>query len=401
MSVFVYKAIDVRRGAVNGTVAADSPRQARELLRARGLSVHEIAEHSAKASGGFSLRRRAPRHAGKVTTAIREVATLLGAGISLVDAISTVCEQHKGDFRSALLLLRERVSAGVGLAEAMAEQPEVFDPLCIHMAEVGENSGTLETVLDQWAEFKERSLALKDRVITALLYPTFVLVIGIGVVLFLMTFVIPMLLENLLDAGRPLPWPTKIVKGLSDLLIHYGGLLGILTGGAVVGLVMAVKSPRGRRLWHRLLLRVPLLGTMARKQAIARIAMVIATLLRSGVEFLRALEVTGRSVGNSLVSDALAEVGREVAAGQEIGRALEKTGIFPPLAVQIFTVGQESGRLEEMLDRLAADYDRQVTRMSERLTAALEPILIVTLAVFVGFILLATVLPILEAGNVM
>jgi type II secretory pathway component PulF len=403
MPVFVYKAIDSQRRhapAVGGTVAADSPRQARQQLRARGLTVQEIVEHSAKRSASFSLRRRSGRHSGKLPSAIREIATLLGAGISLVDAMTTVAEQHRGDFRSSLLLLRERVSAGIGLAEAMAEQPDVFDPLCIHMAEVGENAGTLETVLDQWAEFKERSLSLKDRVITALLYPTFVMVIGLGVVLFLMTFVIPMLLENIVDAGRPLPWPTQIVKGISDLLVGHGWLIAIVAGLAITAGAAALRTPTGRRAWHRTLLRVPLIGPMARKQAIARIAMVIATLMRSGVEFLRALDVTGRSVGNTLISDALEQVGREVAAGQDIGRALQRTGVFPALAIQIFTVGQESGRLEEMLDRLASDYDRQVTRLSERLTAALEPILIVTLAVFVGFILMATVLPILEAGNV-
>lgn len=400
MPVYAYRALNVQRTAVDGTIAADSPRSARDVLRARGLVVHAIGEHAAVARPAFSRRCPSNRHAAQLTTAVREIATLLGAGISLLDALNTISEQQRGELRSALLLVRDRVSAGVGLAEAMTEQPHIFDSLCIHMTEVGESSGALETVFDQWADFKDRSLALKDRVITALTYPAFVLMVGIAVVLFLMTFVIPTLMENLVEAGRPLPWATQVVKGLSDFLVAYGWLLGIAAAVLLASLGTASRAASGRRLWWKVLMHVPLIGGMAQKQAIARIALVIATLMKSGVEFLRALEVTGRSFENTPVGDALAQIGREVGAGQEIGRALDRTGIFPAMAVRIFTVGQESGRLEEMLERLAADYDRQVARAAERLTTALEPILILTLAFFVGFVLLATILPILEAGNV-
>jgi type II secretory pathway component PulF len=296
--------------------------------------------------------------------------------------------------------LHERVSAGVGLAEAMAEQPGVFDPLCIHMVEVGENTGTLESVVDQWAEFRERSIGLKDRVVTALTYPAVVFIVGIIVTLFLMTYVIPMLLENLLNAGKELPLPTRIVKGMSDLLVGHGVLLTILAAGALVGLVAALQTTAGKRAWCWTLLRLPLVGPMARKQAIGRIAMIVSALMKSGIEFVRAVEITAHSTANVILREALEQSSRDVGAGQDIGRALERTGVFPPMAVQIFSVGQESGRLEEMLERLSADYDRQVTRSSERLTAALEPVLILTLAIFVGFLLLAVMLPILEAGNV-
>jgi len=400
MPVYAYKAFNAQRTAVDGTIAADSPRSARDVLRARGLVIHNLGEHTAVARPAFSRRRRTNRHAAQLTTAVREIATLLGAGISLVDALNTISEQQRGELQSSLLLIRDRVSAGVSLAEAMMEQPHIFDPLCIHMTEVGENSGALETVFDQWADFKDRSLALKDRVIAALTYPAFVLAVGIAVALFLMTFVIPTLLENLVEAGRPLPWATQVVKGLSDFLVGYWWLLGIVAAALAASLGAASRTASGRRLWWKLLMHIPFIGGMAQKQAIARIALVIATLMKSGVEFLRALEVTGRSFENTSVGDALAQIGREVGAGREIGHALDRTGVFPPMAVRIFAVGQESGRLEEMLERLATDYDRQVARGSERLTAALEPILILTLAFFVGFVLLATILPILEAGNV-
>ena len=275
MAVFAYKAMDNRRSPVAGTIAADTPRQAREQLRARGLLIHDIGELGVQTPHGTARLRGKSRYATQLATVMRELATLLGAGIPLLDALKTVTQQQRGGFRTALMQLAERVSAGMGLAEAMAEQPAAFDPLCIQMVEVGESSGTLETVFDQWAEFKERSLALKDRVLTALMYPAFVMAVGLVVTLFLMTYVIPMLLSNLLDAGRPLPWPTRIVKGLSDLLVSHGLLLAALAGLVTGGILLALQTRRGKRAWAWLVLRLPLIGPMARKQAIARMAMVI------------------------------------------------------------------------------------------------------------------------------
>jgi type II secretory pathway component PulF len=400
MAVFAYKAMDGLRAASDGTIAADTPRQARELLRARGLSVQDIRALGAKTTDGVARWRFKNRHTAQLATAVRELSTLLGAGIPLLDAMKTVSQQQRGRFRASLLLLRDRVAAGVGLAEAMGEQPDVFDPLCIQMVEVGENSGTLETVLDQWADFKERSLQLKDRVMTALMYPAFVVLVGVLVTVFLMTYVIPMLLSSLIEAGRPLPWPTKIVKAASDLLTGHTLALGIVVGVLAVGIIAIFQTSAGKRMWCRTVLRMPLFGPMAQKQGIARISMIVATLLKSGIEFVHAIDVTARSTSNLLLREALEHTALEVGAGRDIGASLERTGVFTPMAVQIFAVGQESGRLEEMLERLAADYDRQVARTSDRLTAALEPVFILTLAVFVGFLLFATILPILEAGNV-
>ena len=401
MGIFLYKALDARRMSIAGTIAADTVRQARELLRDRGLIIETISDHEQATRKRWSPGGLGGRYSAKLGLTMREVATLLKAGIPLLEALDTVIGQQKGKFRTALLMLRERVASGVGLAEAMAEQPRVFDVLCVHMAEVGENAGTLETVLDQWAEFQERSTAFKDRILTALLYPAFVLVVGMAATLFLMTFVIPMLLESLLEAGRPLPWPTQVVKAASDAILAHGWLMGLAAVLLVVGLIMAIGTPSGRRIWHRSLLHIPWLGPMARKQEIARIALIISTLVKSGIEFLRAMEVTARSTKNLVLREALLKSAKEIGAGQEIGKALENTQIFPPMVVRIFTIGQESGRLEEMLDRLATDYDRQVSVASARLMAILEPVLILTLAVFVGFILMATILPILEAGNVL
>lgn len=400
MAIYSYQALDSRRSTVKGTIAADGPRQARDELRRRGLAVQAMQEAAASPTKAWNLPWKR-RYGNKVTGIVRELATLLGVGIPLTEAIDTLAQQQRGSFRTALLLLRDRVSAGIGLAEAMAEQPDVFDPLSVRMVEVGENSGTLEAVLEQLAGFKERSMELKDRVVTALLYPVIVLAVSCCVTIFLMVVVVPMLLNNLVESGRKLPWPTRVLKASSDLLVERGWLPLLLIGAAAAAVAFALRTTAGRRAWHRLLLRIPLIGMMAQKQTIARIALVMSTLIRSGIVYLKAVEIVVRSTSNLVFREALEQSAKEVGAGIEISKALERTGVFPPLVIHIFSVGQQSGRLEEMLERLATDYDRQVASSSARLAAALEPFLILTLAVFVGFILFATLLPILEAGNVL
>jgi type II secretory pathway component PulF len=283
----------------------------------------------------------------------------------------------------------------------MREQPDVFDKLCIQMVDVGENSGTLDVVLEQLSSFAERSLEFKDRVTSALLYPVLVLVMSMGVGMFLMTIVVPMLLDNLLDAGRPLPLPTRVLKSLSDGVRYHGWWIGLVAMIAVFAIIAVLRTDRGKLLSHRLLLRLPLVGSMARKQEIARVAMIVSTLMKSGIVFLQAIETAARSTKNVVIGRALLSGRDAVLAGRDIGEALAPTGVFPPMVIQIFTVGQQSGKLEEMLDRLAATYERQVNSSATRLAAALEPILIVFLSLFVGFILFATILPILEAGNVL
>jgi len=208
-----------------------------------------------------------------------ELSTLLSVGVPLSDALDTLIKQYRGRFKTSILMLRDQIQAGSSVAEAMSQQPRVFDSLTINMVEVGENSGNLEHVLRRLAEFKQRSLEFKDRVITALTYPAIVLTVSVGVSIFLMTFVVPMLLANLAEAGRNLPWPTMVLKYGSDFLLSYG--LWLLAGLLILlfGLVVFVRTQTGRRCWYRLLMRTPLLGPMALKQEVARVAMVIFDLV--------------------------------------------------------------------------------------------------------------------------
>jgi type II secretory pathway component PulF len=283
----------------------------------------------------------------------------------------------------------------------MAEHPAQFDELCVTITEVGEDSGTLDSALERLAQFKDRSAQLRGKATTALIYPSIVLIMAISISIFLMSFVVPSILQPLIDLGRPLPVPTRIVKSASDLLVGWGWLAGVVFV-LVAGLTAwAVRTGPGRRVWHSLLMRVPVLGELIRKQAVVRIAVTMSVLLRSGVVFLRAIQISQRVTGNVIVRDALARCERAVGAGGDIATALQQTGAFSALVVQVFAVGQQSGRLEEMLERLADSYDQEIATACQRLSAILEPVLIIILATLVLLIAMATMLPILEASNVL
>jgi type II secretory pathway component PulF len=404
MPVFSYKAVDFHGGSQSeiqsGTLSANSAYEARTELRDRGLRILSVTEQTATRTT-ISVSTTPGRYSGRFAGVMSELATLLGTGIPLLEAMKSVAHQQPRLIHVTLMQLRDRVSSGVSLTEAMQEQPEMFDPLCIRMTEVGENSGTLDVTLRHWAEYKEKSLQFRDRVTTALTYPVFVALTGVVVTIFLMTFVLPMLLESLVDSGKPLPLPTKIAKAMSDLFTQHGIELGIGFVIVIIVFVALIRTERGGWFWHALLLKLPVFGLLARKQAVSRIAFLIATLTKSGIPFLQALELTAKSSDNRVIRQALLDAADAVRSGHDIAPAMQQTDAFPMSVIQVFSVGQESGRLDEMLDRLAMDYDRQVSKTTERLATILEPVLILTLAVFVGFILFATILPILEAGNVL
>ncbi|MEL6104621.1 MAG: type II secretion system F family protein [Planctomycetota bacterium] len=402
MSVFSYSGVDRTSKSVRGTISADTARQARDELRDRGIRVQKIRKAKERTGGSFRLPSFSLAGAkSQWATAVSELAMLLHAGIPMLDALDTIVDQNQGGFRAALLTVRDRVAAGESFAQALSGRPDLFDEASIQMVEVGENAGTLEQVLNQLAEFKQRQARFTDAVTTALVYPAFLVCFGTAAGVFLMTSVLPPLLENLEETLDVLPWPTRVAKTLSVLLVDYkwlwiGGLVA-----AVVGSLLILRTPKGRTLFDRTLLKAPILGTMLVKQGVSRIAMIIGTLSRSGVELTRAFELAERSTTNSVFRKALSDSGKRIAAGEEVAEALDNSGAFPPLAVRVFSVGQESGKLDEMLFRLAEDYDEQVKTASARLTSLIEPVLILVLAAMVGFLLLATILPILEAGNVL
>ena len=399
--VFTYQALAPTNEQVSGTLVSESLRQARNALRERGLAVLAIEEASVGNSANRRLGNWRKARPATVASMTGELATLLAVGVPLLEALDTLTRQYRGRVRTTLLAIKDQVSSGKSLAEAISEHPEFFDELCVNLVEVGENTGKLDHSLECISGFKRRSAEFRDRVFSALLYPAIVLAMCVGVSLFLMTAVVPLLLTNLVEAGKPLPWPTRVLKAGSDFLLQYGF-------GVAIGLALAcgsaaafARSLFGRRLLDRLLISLPVIGTMVRKQEISRVSQVISTLLASGLDFLKAIDIATRTSKNTLLVDALKAIGDEVRSGKELGTVVAGLEFFPPVVAHVFTIGQKSGRLDSMLQRLAEDYDAEVKSLSQKLSTVIEPMLIVLLAGVVGFILFATLLPILEAGNVL
>ena len=404
MPVFQYSGLNNARQRTTGTIIADSARHARDQLRERGVRVQAIDE-AAGAKGNLPSflsidrfkQRRAAAQWGLVA---HELSMLLAAGIPLAEALDALTGQHKGATRTSIMMLRDRVESGVGLARAMEEQTGVYDPASIRLVEVGEKAGTLEVVLAEVAEFRLQLSDFKDRVTTALLYPVFLALFAFAAMLFLMTWVLPPLLESLQETLAVLPWPTRVAKGISDLLLEYGLWLAGFGAIFLLGCLAAWRTDRGRRFVDQQVLRIPVIGTLLLKQSTARIAMIVGLLCKGGVMLTDAIRLAGQSTTNTVLREALQAVEKEMEAGEDVAAAMEQKNVFPPLVIRFFSVGQDSGKLEEMLQRLAHDYNKQVGTTSARLTAFVEPVLILILAVGVGFLLLATILPILEAGNV-
>ncbi len=415
MPIYEYYTQSPAGRKVVNTIVADTPREARNQLRTRGVEVESISPVAGIAPR-LQMNNEKPRSwlasvleplkirgsmGGQVSWFTREMATLLRVGTPMVDAVDLAIQQSRGRFRYVLQDIREQITSGNSLGAAVRRHPHTFDPVLCEMVSVGEQSGALQAVLKQGAEFRERRDRLKDRVLSAMLYPSLVLILSILVTIFLMTSVTPTLINSLQELQRELPLPTRILKSCSDFLMAWGIQIGVLLLVCFMAGTIALQRPVVQRWRDRFLLKVPVLKSLIIKQNCSRLCMVTGTLLKSGVELVRSLEIAQGAVTNTVMSDVIAETRRKLASGADLGTAIRTDGIFPLALVQVFTLGQNTGELEDLLFQIAEDYDHQVGMLADRLTTIMEPILIIGLSVIVGFILLATLLPILETGNVL
>ncbi|MEO1618552.1 MAG: type II secretion system F family protein [Planctomycetota bacterium] len=403
MPTFAFKAYDNRGKRQRGVITASTGRHARQQLRGQGLRVESVKQRSSssKETTTPTVASGKSRYAAQLTVGIRELATLLQAGVPLLDAIDSVVIQSRKGFRDAMLSVRDKVASGNSLADAMESETTVFDQMTVGMVRVGEHAGNLDEICEQIAEFRERSGELKDRVVSAMIYPLIILLVSVGVTVFLMTVVVPMLLQNLIEIGRPLPTPTLVLKFISDCLLGYGLYLVILIVLIVGAVLIYSRSTNGKRRVAAISLAMPVFGALIQKQALSRMALVVSSLLRSGLELVDALEIAERSATNALLKSSLASVRRDLQNGMELREAVSKHSFFSYSLAQVFALGQQTGQLDGMLKRIGDDYDRQASLLANRLTSVIEPALILVLSVVVGFVLFATVLPILEAGNVL
>lgn len=403
MPIFEYQAMKTGGEAVNGVVTADSPRQAREQLRSKEIFVtalKPLQEAQAKPSLWHLPSSLTGRRLRDVALATRQFSTMLSSGLPMTEALEVLIEQVEDRRLSrAFRDVREKVTRGYTLADALAAHPAYFDPLYIGMVRAGEATGHLDEVLHQLAEFCQSEYRMRSRVTSILAYPLVMLVFGAAVVIFLLTFVVPRITAVLQENRVRLPTSTAILVGVADFL-HWAWPFLIAGSVAAIFLLKAVaRTPWGRWSLDSMKLKMPVAGELFRKQAIARFANTLSALLRSGLPALDALSIVKEVVDNQVIARSIQEVAEAVTAGQDLSTPLRGSGVFPPMIAHMVATGEQSGELEAVLEKVAKELDEEVEMIGQRLIALLEPLLIVLMAVVVAFIVLSIIQPILELSN--
>ena len=405
MSLFEYTALNKLGRRERGAVDADSLADARRKLRAAHVHVLEIGasgadDRQAPVAAGrtISLRRIRPR---ELASAFRQLATLLHAGMPLVRALTALVEQlGTSPLANAIAKVRDRVNEGATLADAFEDHPGVFGELAVNMVRAGEAAGALEEILFRLTDISEKRVNLMNKVRAALVYPVFIAVVGVGVVIFLLSFVIPSIAKLFLDMNVDLPWPTVLLISVSGFMADYLWVIVLAAGAAFVAVRLWIKTDSGRLMWDRLKLKLPLFGNLVRKIAVSRFARTLGVLLSSGVAILEAIDIVERVVGNMVVVNALEAAKESVRHGDSIANPLRRSGVFPPIVFHMIAVGESSGNLEDGLLNVADAYDDEVEASVGALTALLEPVMIIVMGAVVGFIMLAILLPIFEINQV-
>jgi len=419
MPTFTYTAIDANTGREEtGVSRGSTSAQVTRELKTKGLfpTRVELVAKSDEAdplkkdhAGATASDSNPPRSwslpgiavvSGKeLTIFTRQLATLVKAGMPILRGLEVLARQQRiPAFKKIIEAMAETIRTGGSLSDSVAQNEKVFSRLYLNMVKAGEASGALDVVLQRLAEFMEKTQKIKGKVQAAMTYPMIIMAVALGVVGALIVFVIPRfesIFTNMLK-GQPLPRLTQFVLGLSELvqnhlLISVGAIIAFGFGIRALG-----RTTKGARVWDRLLLLTPVLGDLVLKATVARFTRTLGTLLSSGVSILQALQITRDTAGNVHVAEAVDVVQARVKAGEGIARPLESTGVFPPMVSSMIEVGEETGKLPDMLDRVADTYEEEVDNAVNALTSILEPVMIVLMAVVVGTIVIALFLPLVR-----
>lgn len=400
MPVYNYKAINDKGESVKGVISAESVKLASDKLRKGGVYLSSIKE----ATGARRSSRSLPWSGvsiSELAVMTRQFSTLISAGLPLETSLVALYEQTDDQkLKEILSEVRNRLSEGSSLHAALEEHKSVFSDLYVSMVRAGEASGTLDVVLDRLADFLEKQLELTSKIRGAMIYPAIMFVVGMGVLVFMMTFVIPKVADIFEASNKALPFVTVVLIGASDFLRENFALLLVFMAVVFFFAHRYVNTPSGKKIYDILSLRIPVFGKMSSKVMISRFTRTLATLLSSGIPLLDAVKVSESVLGNSLYVDNIRDVRVKVAEGSAFGDCLGQTGIFPPLVVRMVSVGEEAGKVEVMLSKVADMYDTEVDGMLSTLTSLLEPVMILIMGVIMGFIVFAILLPVLNLTSV-
>lgn len=415
MPVFEYKALNSAGRSEAGIIDADNPKAARAKLRTQGLFPTELREEAGRGAPKTRAQRArgmlrsdvdVKKFFGRVSTGelavmTRQLATLLGAGIPMIEALTALIDQVDNDqLKVVISSIREKVNEGSSLAAAMKVYPSVFTELYTNMIAAGEASGALDIVLTRLADFLEDQVELRNKITGTMAYPIIMTVIGAGVVVFLVTFIVPMFEKMFKQMKVELPVITRILMWVSRFVGQWWWLLIILAVGLVIGFYAWKKSENGKPQWDRFVLRMPMFGPTARMIAVARFARTLSTLLASGVPLIQSLNIVKAILGNTVLQETVEDTRVAVQEGTSIADPLRRSGQFPSIMTHMIATGEKTGELETMLEKVADSYESQVKRRIDLMTAFLQPIMIVGMAGVVAFIALSILLPMLRMYSI-
>lgn len=423
MPNFKYTALDQNGAEKTGFVTADNKIAAMEMVRAQGLLVRECEESKAGPSAvkqkggkkeGKAKKKKEPGSKGKAGAAVkqkelmvftRQLATLIDAGLPLLQSLNVLSKQEPNpNLRATIVALGESVQGGSTFSEALSAYPKLFNKLFVNMVKAGEIGGVLEVVLKRLAEYQEKANRLRSKIVSAMVYPTIILVIAVGILTFLMLVIVPKFKEMFEGQNMELPGLSQFVFNFSDNcmaddlipFVPNAVFFLALVAVAIVGISFWKRTPKGGRTVDAMVLKLPKIGDLTKVSAVARFSRTFGTLVSSGVPILQALLITRDTAGNVVVADAVTKIHDSVREGESIVTPMSTCNVFPPMMISMVDVGEETGQLPDMLMKVAEVYDEEVDNSVTALTAMLEPLMIVFLAVVVGSIVLAMFMPMME-----
>jgi general secretion pathway protein F len=424
MPVFEYRGLTENGKQVTGLLEADSAKTLRSQLRKNGVFLTDVMgqREGAAARGRPSKKAGAPAdldtvlrtddiRLGKLTRArittddiaiaTRQLATLLAAGVSLVEALTALVDQtEKERLKRTLSDVKQRVNEGSSLADALQVHQKIFGSLYVNMIRAGEHSGALDAVLLRLADFTEGQAKLRQKIIGTMIYPAIMVVVGGGILALLMTVVVPKVTKIFDTMKVTLPWTTRLLIWSSGLVQNYWFIFFPAVAGAIATFLWWTRSPQGKPVWDRQVLRAPVFGSLVRMLAIARFSRTLATLLKSGVPLLGAMEIVKNVITNHVLAEVVEKARDAIREGESIANPLKRSGQFPPLVYHMIAIGERSGQLEDMLLSVADSYENQVNVRIGALTALLEPLLIVAMGAVIAFVAFSILMPILQINTV-
>ncbi|UCF37657.1 MAG: type II secretion system F family protein [Acidobacteriota bacterium] len=378
-------------GIVTGVRSAPTKQALAAMLRSESILPVQITE-----SAKQKTKKKAGRAGSKdIALLSKQFSVMLDAGLPLIQCLELLAEQQeKPLLKDTLLEVRESVESGSTLADAMKKHPNVFEPLFVNMIAAGEAGGVLDVILQRLSSFAEKAVKLKRSVVSASVYPAVVLAVAVVIVFIIMVWVIPVFASLFTGLNAPLPAPTRFVMAISDYAVTFSLPLIVLVAAGAVGLRYFYQTEEGKLYLDGLLLKTPLIGIVLKKIAIARFSLTLSTLLTSGIPLLDALDITANTAGNSVIAKALLQVRQEVSEGKTLVEPLKKSTLFPSMVIQVVSVGEQTGELDQMLEKLSVYYEDESDAAIANLMTMIEPILIIFLGVVIGGIVISMYLPI-------